>query len=734
MTPPPRASTPSADQLVQIGLTHHQAGRLEQANDAYQQALHENPGHPDALHLLGMLAHQVDDNALACDLINLAIHANPVYPVFHGNLGIVLQAQGKLEEAIASFRAALAIDQNNAVFHYNLGQALQSQGQLSEAVASYRHALALAPRHVEAHSNLGHTLRALGELEQAIESYRRALAIAPELAEMHFNLGAALNEQGSPDAAIASYQHAIALYPGYVQAHCNLGAALLAQGKLDAAVESYQRALALNSGMTEAHYNLGIALQAQNKLDAAIASYRRALELQPDFVEGYCNLGNALRAQGQLENAIECYQQALAIKPNYANAYSNLLFLLSYHAVISPAEYLTQARGWEIACVPPQIRPAAQAKKFTRLPLAGRRLKVGYVSGDFRQHATSYFVEQLFTRHDRSRIELFAYSNNHACDAVTERFKALADHWVPIAGMTDLAVCERMAADGVDVLIDLSGHSANNRLGVFAYRAAPVQATYLYFASTGLSQMDYWIGDEILTPPELDEHFSEQVWRLPRIWLSYKTIAAAPAPDWQPAKGGSIWLGSFNNLGKITPQTLRLWAQVLHALPEGRLLLKNKDLADAGNRQRILSELAAHGISAERIDLQPGTDWDDYMAQHVRLDIALDPVGGHGGGTSTCDALWMGVPVIHLSGEHVGARFAASMLHAIGHSEWIAHSEAEYIDKVIALAKNVELRKQLRFTQRDSMALSPLCDAQDLAGALEDAYSRMLQRWLDSQT
>jgi predicted O-linked N-acetylglucosamine transferase (SPINDLY family) len=645
----------------------------------------------------------------------------------------VLQAQAKFDDAIMCFRQAITINPNNAVFHYNLGHALQAQGKLAEAAASYRRALTLSPNHVESLSNLGHTLRALGELDQAVACYQRALAAAPALAEMHFNLGAVLNEQGKSDAAIEHYQNAIAVFPAYAQAHCNLGAAFLAKGKIENAIESYQHSLAINPNFIEAHYNLGIAYQAQNQLDAAINSYRRAIELQPEFVEGYCNLGNALRALGQLDNAVECYQKALAIKPDYANAYSNLLFLYSYHATLAPAAYLAEARGWELACLPQAIRESARAKNFKRLPLAGRRLKVGYVSGDFRKHATSYFIEQLFAQHDRSKIELFAYSNSRTRDEVTERLNLLVDHWVPIASQSDLAVCERMTEDGIDVLIDLSGHSSHNRLGVFARRAAPVQATYLYFASTGLSEMDYWLGDEMLTPPQLDADFSEQVWRLPRTWLAYKTIATAPAPNWHPSTDNTTWLGCFNNLGKITPQTLRLWAQLLHALPEARLLLKNKELADADNRQRMLSEFAALGIAAERIELQPGTEWADYMAQHDRLDIALDPVGGHGGGTSTCDALWMGVPVIHLSGEHVGSRFAASILNAIGHREWIAHSETDYLDKVIALAKNVALRKQLRFTQRDTMAHSPLCDAQGLARALEKAYSTMFQRWQQEQ-
>lgn len=731
---PSRAAPQSADQWVKIGLEHHQAGRLDKANEAYQQALHLNATHADALHLIGMLAHQVGDHDFAYDLIHLAIHEAPTNPIFHSNLGNVLQAQGKLDEAIASFNQAILLNPGNAVFHYNLGRALQAQGKLFDAAASYRQAIARSPNHIESLSNLGHTLLALGEADEAADIFRRALSVAPGLAELHFNLAAALNAQGRLDAAIESYRQAIALFGNFAQAHCNLGVALLAQGQTDEAINSYRRAVACSPDFAEAHYNLGIALQAQDKLDEAIASYRRTLELQPNFVEGYCNLGNALRTQGHLDKAVECYQKALAIKPDYANAYSNLLFLYSYHATLPPAEYLEQARNWELACIPQKIRQAAREKTFSRLPLTGRRLKVGYISGDFRKHAVSYFIEQIFARHDRERVVLYAYSNNRTHDATTERLATLVDHWRPVAGLSDAEVYEHMAVDGLDILIDLSGHSAHNRLGIFARRAAPVQATYLYFASTGLSEMDYWIGDEQLTPPELDEQFSEQVWRLPRTWMSYKTLADAPAPNWQPAQDGSIRLGSFNNLGKITPQTLRLWAQVLRALPEGRLLLKNKDLADTGNRQRILTELAALGIGTERVELQPGSDWADYMAQHDQLDIALDPVGGHGGGTSTCDALWMGTPVIHLLGDHAGSRFAAPLLHAIGHDDWIARSEAEYIAKTVALARDVELRQRLRFTQRATMAHSPLCDAAGLARALEDAYTGMFEHWLKRST
>ncbi len=733
MSKSPSAPTQTAEQYVQSGLKHHQAGRLDKANDDYQQALSLNPSHPDALHLLGMLAHQVGDHTLAADLINLAIHGNSTFPNYHCNLGTVLQAQNKFDEAIVSFRHAISLDPNNAIYHYNLGRAQQAKGEPLAAAASYRQALALTPNHVESLSNLAHILRSLGQLDEAVDLFIRASVLAPNLPEIHFNLGAALNEQGQLNAAIESYQTALSLYPAYAQAQCNLGAAFLAKGKTDEAISCCERALVINPNFGEAHFNLGLVYQTQDKLDQAIASYRRALEIQPEFVEGHCNLGNALRAQGKLEEAIACYEKALSIKPNYANAYSNLLFLHAYHATLAPDAHLKLARGWELACIPAVDRQLARKKRFMRLPLVDRKLKVGYISGDFRKHATSYFIEQLFAQHDRNSVELFAYSNNRVRDEITERIHSLVDHWMPIAGKSDEAVCKLIKADGIDILIDLSGHSANNRLGVFAQRAAPVQASYLYFATTGLSEMDYWIGDEILTPPELDQHFSERMWRLPRTWLSYKTIAEAPPTHWQAAPDGGLRLGCFNHLGKITPQTLQLWAKILHALPQATLLLKNKDLADEGNRQRILGELSTLGIDTQRIELQPGSDWIDYMAQHDFVDIALDPIGGHGGGTSTCDALWMGVPVIHLNGDHVGSRFTASILQAIGHTDWIAENEADYLDKTIALAKNVALRQQLRLTQRERMAQSPLCNAKDLAQTLEAAYTKMFQRWQEAE-
>lgn len=650
-------------------------------------------------------------------------------------LGGILQMQGK--DALPAFQKTAQLLPNDPHAHYNFGVALKIAGRLNEAAASYRRAVEIKPDFAEAYGNLGSVLKDMGQLDKAVDIYRRALKIKPDSADTYINLGIALNALGQLEDAAASYRKAAEIKPDSALAHYNLGNVQKDLGRFEQAVASYCRAVEIKPDIAEAHNNLGGVLKDMGQLDAALASYRRALELKPDIAEAYNNKGTVLKDLGQIDDALASYRRALEIKPDFADGYSNLLFLYGYQGLIDPEEYLAQARNWEQACVPVQERQEARRRVFKRPPLKGRRLKVGYVSGDFRQHAVSYFVEQLFAHHERTKIELFAYSTQSIRDAVTGRLQSLAEHWIPCAAMSDDAIRERIKADGIDVLIDLSGHSAHNRLGVFARRAAPVQAHYLgYFASTGLTEMDYWIGDEILTPAALDKHFCEQVWRLPRVWVSYEGISDAPVPDWQPADDGNIWVGSFNNLAKLTPTTLALWAKVLHALPEGRLLLKTKELADAGNRRRILDVMAGHGISAERIELKDRSatpDWSAHMAYYNRLDIALDPAGGLAGGTTTCDALWMGVPVITLEGDRMASRMTASMLGAIGHPEWIAGTESEYVDKTVVLARDVRQREILRPAQREQMAHSPLCDAKDLAASLEKAYIDMYEHWLDQQ-
>ncbi|MCX7180817.1 MAG: acetylglucosamine transferase, partial [Proteobacteria bacterium] len=372
---------------------------------------------------------------------------------------------------------------------------------------------------------------------------------------------------------------------------------------------------------------------------------------------------------------------------------------LAYHGLVPSEKLLTESMQWQAQVISRAASEAARRREFPVAPRDGRRLRVGYVSGDFRHHAVSYFVESLFRLHDRSRVELFAYSAVGTRDDVTGSLMGLADHWEVIAGLSDEAARQRIEADAIDVLIDLSGHTAHNRLGVFALRAAPVQAHYLgYFATTGLTEMDYWVGDPVLLPELANDHYTETIWRLPRVWVSYQGRDDAPSSHWRPTEDGTVWLGSFNQLNKLTPATLASWAKLLHALPAGRLLLKTRELVEPANRKRIEDAMAAHGIGTERMELVAHTDgWTDHMALYDLMDIALDPIGGVGGGTTTCDALWMGVPVVTLSGD-------------------------------------VEQRRSMRFSQREKMRNSPLCDAAGLARSLEDAYEVMFDRWWQSRS
>jgi predicted O-linked N-acetylglucosamine transferase (SPINDLY family) len=535
---------------------------------------------------------------------------------------------------------------------------------------------------------------------------------------------------GRLDAAVAACGAALRIKPDLAEAHSNLGVVLHDLGRLEAAVASYGAALSIKPDYAEAHSNLGSALKDLGRLDDAAASYGAALRIKPDYAEAHSNLGAALNAMGNISGAIFAFDAALRLKPELAEARSNLLFLHAGQEWLDDRAYLALAREWEQASIAAAERSAARQRVMFRQPSAHARLRVGYVSGDFRQHAVSYFLEPILAHHDRRRVELFAYSSSARRDAVTERLTGLVDHWVSLVGLSDAAARQRIEADGIDVLIDLSGHTKGNRLGVFARRAAPVQAHYLgFFASTGLSEMDYWIGDESLTPATAKADFSETLWRLPRPWVSYDGKAAAPAPAWHPAADGSVWLGGFNRLVKLTPACLALWARVLAALPEGRLLLKSKELADPGTRRRLLASFEKLGIEDRRIDLQDGRatpDWPRHMAYYDRLDIALDPIGGVAGGTTTCDALWMGVPVIGLAGRRMATRMTGVMLHAIGHPEWLAIDEDDYVAKVVGLARDVALRRSLRFGLRPRMAASPLCDARGLARALEDAYAAMV--------
>jgi predicted O-linked N-acetylglucosamine transferase (SPINDLY family) len=595
-------------------------------------------------------------------------------------------------------------------------------------VAAYRQAIVIKPDYAEAHSNLGNALKDQGKLDEAIAAYHRAIAIKPDYAEVHSNLGNALRDQGKLGEAIAAHRQAIDIKPDYAEAHSNLGNALQDQGKLGEAIAAHRQAIGIKPDYAEAHYHLGNALKDQGKLDEAIAAYRQAIGIKPDLAEAYSNVGVALVGQGKLDEAIAAYRQAIGIKPDLAEAHSNLLVSLNYPDKSTADSLFAAHREWDERYGRQVSRPTA----YANVREAARRLKIGYVSPDFRDHSVAYFVEPLLKGHDRQAVEVFCYAEVKRPDTVTAHLQGLADHWLVTVGLSDEELAERIRAVGIDILVDLAGHTGNNRLRVFARKPAPVQVTWLgYPNTTGLEAIDYRLVDAVTDPVgEADAWASETLVRLEGGFLCYGGLKDAPEPTVPPClKTGTVTFGSFNNPAKLSAATLDAWATLLSRLPQARLLLMGRPFGDVATRALFLARLDERGVAAERVELAaylPGRV--AHLAVYDRGDIALDPFP-YNGATITCEALWMGVPVVTLRGDRHAGRVGASLLSQIGLTDLIADSVEEYVEIALALACNPGRLDELRRSLRPRMAASPLCDGRAFARKMEAAFRAMWQDW-----
>ena len=600
---------------------------------------------------------------------------------------------------------------------------------MEEAVAEYRRALALRPDIAETYSNLGIVLREAGQLDEAMTAFHRALGLRPDLPEAHYNRGITLWERGQPDEAIAAYRRALELKPNYPEAYNNLGNALWERDETVEAIASYHRAIEIKPGFAEAHYNLGNTLREQGLPDEAVAEYRRALELKPDYPEAVVNMGNALRSQGELDEAMAAYRHALELKPEHAGIHSNLVSTLHFHPGCDARAICEERQRWNRKFsepLKPFIRPHANDPT-----IAGRRLRVGYVSPDFRDHPVGRYVLPLFERHDREQFEILCYSGTPRSDWMTERLRAAAGSWRETSGVSDARVAEMIREDRVDILVDLAMHTANNRLPVFAWEPAPVQVTWLaYPGSTGLPGIGYRLTDAHMDPPGSRGHgtaeSSEEPVRLPDCWCCYDPVGDSPEVNALPAwSAGGVTYGTLNNFAKVNEKALALWARVLGAVKGSRLVML---CPEGRSRERVRAFLGARGIAAERLELVGHLDRWEYLGHYQRIDIALDPFPCNGM-TTTCDALWMGAPVLTMPGEMPASRAGLSILSSIGLGEMAASSEEDYVRIAAALAGNLPRLADLRATLRQRMQASPLMDAPRFARNVEAAYQKMWQRW-----
>jgi protein O-GlcNAc transferase len=776
----------TSEQLLEAATEHHRAGNLLEARRLYAEVLAAEPAHTLALFRSGLLELQNRRPDAALALISRAVAAAPGETRYQFGMGQVLQSLGRWDEAARVYGHVLDLDPNSADAHFALGVVLQSQarhdaaiaaferaiqlraefpealnnlgmsrqltGQLAQAAAAYSAALALRPDDVATLGNMGAVLREMGDVDQAVvvlrtaarleprkaahsinlaialchrrdfaeaESIlRKTLALDPNNAEAAFNLGNALDGLGRAQDAIQQYRQAVALRVGYADAWNNLGNAYKQCGDFSAAMAAYGAAISARPEYVVALNNLGCLLRTLGRSDDAERVLRQGLESDPRHAALYDNLGNVLKDAGELDEAIACFKKALDIDPRNAATHSNLAYTLSFQSLES-APILDQCLRWNDRFAAPLLSALAANPQEVA---SNRRLRVGYVSADFRDHCQSLFTVPLLSHHDHSRFEIFCYSSVERPDDHTRRIANHADVWRDVRPLSDPELCETIRGDGIDILVDLTMHMAQNRLLVFARKPAPVQIAWLaYPGTTGVAAIDYRLSDPRLDPEGFEAHYSERTLRLADSFWCYDPLTNGPEVGPLPAiKRGHLTLGCLNNPCKLTESTLRLWGGVMRAIPDARLLL----MAPVGRyRERLLRRLAVQKVAPERVDFVGFRPRADYLHSYHDIDLGLDsfPYNGH---TTSLDSLWMGVPIISRVGKTSVGRGGLSQLFHLDLLDLAAETDEAFVEKAVALGTDLPRLAALRRDLRARLECSPLMDGKRFARNIEAAYTQ----------
>ncbi len=639
--------------------------------------------------------------------------------------GLKRHQTGDLAGAEDIYREVLAADPDHPDAHHFLGLIAFQQGAADQAIKLIERAIALAPDRPTFHANLGAASLAAGNEAGALAAYRESVRLEPDNPDTLQTLGSLLGQTRKYDEAERVLRQALDHRPDFPEALCALAAALNGLNRADEAAETARRATELSSGLADAWTNLGNALEKLSQPADAEAAHRRAITADPAQALPHYNLGNLLNDCWRTDDGIAELRAAQGIDPDYTAARGNLLLNLLYEPDQTEESLFREHVHWM------SRRPATEEANHTNDRDPDKRLRIGYVSPDFRTHSCAYFLEPLLAAHDKETVEVFAYSNVENTDETTRRLRSHTQHWRDIWGLGDEAAADLIREDGIDILVDLAGHSANNRLSLFGLRPAPVQVAWLgYPATTGLSGIDYRLTDGIADlPGEADQWHSETLIRLEGGFHCYEGPVDAPeiAPLFN--QGGGITFGSFNNISKITPAVVAVWAEILTAVQGTKLMLKGRMLDNDIARDRLLAAFEDCGVSADRLDLRHWIPRDQSpLSLYDEVDIALDTFP-YNGTTTTFEALWMGVPVVTLTGDRHAARVGASILQNMGLPELIAGTEEGYVAAAVDLAGAPERRETLRLELRDRLKASPLGDAPGFAAKMEAAYRHMWQTW-----
>jgi len=624
-------------------------------------------------------------------------------------------------------------DRNNVAAWLLYGQVHGFQNAHADAEQAFSQAIRLNHRLLEAHAYLGLACMKQDKNEKAIVAFKAALAIQPQLKMALINLIILLHKLDRQHEALPYQEQWLALDPHCCRAHYSAAVLYQEIQQLQAAREHYEQVLKLGSSGVSAYstqLNLGVVCYGLRDFEASIAHSQQALSIKPDCAVSYFNIGNAQKEQGKLDEAIDSFDEALKIDPDFVAADSNILFCMNYVRRYDLQRIYERHIEWAERHAGRYIATATSPSNISD---PKRTLRIGYVSGDFREHPVGFFLEGVLQHHSATNCEIYCYSNSSQEDAITARLRRYVPNWRQISVLNDDEVVAMVRADGIDILVDLSGHTLGNRLLVFARKPAPVQVTWLgYLNTTGLSNMDYLLADKTLVPEPHRQRFTESIWYLPDAMACFTPPAVdIPVASLPALSNGMITFGCFQNLAKVDDGVLDVWAEIFSALPKARLRMQCKQLGDPLQMELMTQRLQRYGISFSQVSMHGPMSRKGYLAAHAEVDIILDTFP-YTGCTTTCEGMWMGVPTLTLAGDSMYSRQGACLLTAAGLKDWVVESRRDYVDRVLTFAGDLSKLTALRTGLREQMLSSPLGNASLFVKNLEAAFRDIWEKWCAS--
>ena len=758
--PNPVKSVPQKNEvapLISQGLALHQQGKFNEAQALYEQVLETQANYFDALQLSGALLVQTKQFTKAVYFLTRALQVNPNHAASYSNLGIALQELKLFKEALESYEEAVRIKPDYADAYYNRGNILQKLEQFEEAIASYDKAISINPNYADAQSNRGIALKALGSLDEALASYDKAIRIKPDFVDAYSNRGIVLQKLKRLDEALASYDKAISINTYSADVHSNRGIVLQELKRLDEALASYDKAISINSNYADAYSNRGIVLQELKRLDEALASYDKAISINSNYADAYSNRGNTLKELGRLDEALASYDKALSLKLDIDWVSGDLLHtkmkICSWSGLVDSLDIVSKKVIVNEKVINPFVLLTLSNDNFlhkkssdiyiqSKYPLnpslgpilkhpQSPKIRVGYFSADFHNHATGYLMAELFEIHDKSQFELVGLSFGPiANDEMRQRLEKPFDQFIEVGRKSDVEVARLSRDLNIDIAVDLKGFTKDSRTGIFSYRAAPIQVNYLGYPGTmGADYIDYIIADKTLIPLDVQSSYSEKVVYLPNSYQVNDRKRAISEKQFTRHELGLPEDGfvfcCFNNNFKILPATFTSWMRILKAV-EGSVLWLLQDNPWAV--ENLKKEALKQGVDAQRLVFAERMPLQEHLARHRQADLFLDtlPYNAH---TTTSDALWSGLPVLTLIGQSFASRVAASLLNAIGLPELITNTQEQYETLAVGLAQNPQKLAEIKLKLTNNRLIAPLFDTPLFTKNLEDAYIKMYERY-----